>query len=330
MQNNILARNKMSNKAPCQRPKANSHYCNREKGACFSIRRPRVSHFQKIKGYIYDKITGPYFSIIPRLAVSRALDFFVPFHGTFHKKYYPNNNLVICLTAICNQQCFNCVSSCGQVPYSDSMSPGQIEKFVQEATELKYYWNKISLTGGEPTLHPQIFEIIGTLEKYKSFNSDCIFEIVTNGVGEKVKSTLSRLPDWIMIENSQKQAGQQSNVFIPFNMAPVDNKIYSRFADFSKGCQMLESCQGLALSMYGYYPTSPCVLGIDRIFGFDIGIKKLSLVDERALRNQMKALCQYCGIFKRPYELITKPKMSLSWEKAYSHYRKQKPILSRY
>jgi hypothetical protein len=149
-------------------------------------------------------------------------------------------------------------------------------------------------------------------------------------VGEKVKSVLAKLPEWITVINSNKTPGQRSNVFIPFNMAPIDNRKYSRFADFSRGCQMLESCQGLALSMYGYYPSSPCVLGVDRIFGFDIGIKKLSLVSEEALRKQMKTLCRYCGIFKEPYELITKPKMSPSWEEAYSLHKKKKPRLTRY
>lgn len=322
--------NKMSNKAHCHRLKANSHYCDREKGACFSASQPKVSRFQKTKSYIYDKITGPNFFVIPRLLASRLLDFLVPFHGKFHKKHYPNNELVICLTAICNQRCFNCVSSCEQAPDSDSMSLEQIEKFVEEAIELKYYWDKINLTGGEPTLHPQIFEIFNTLEKYKNFNQDCVFVLVSNGVGEKVESILAKLPEWVVVVNSKKEAGRQSNVFIPFNMAPIDSKIYSRFADFSKGCQMLESCQGLALSMYGYYPTSPCVLGVDRVLGFDIGIKRLSLVDETALRNQMKMLCKYCGIFKKPYELITKPKMSPSWKKAYSDYKKKKPELSLY
>jgi hypothetical protein len=322
--------NKMSNKTSRHHLKANSHYCDREKGAFFRISHPKISHIHKIKSYVYDNITGPYFLIIPRFLVSRLLNFFVPFHGALHKKYYSNNELVICLTAICNQRCFNCVSSCEQAPDNDSMSLDQIEKFVREAIELEYYWNKINLTGGEPTLHPQIFEIFDALEKYKNFNPDCEFVLVSNGVGEKVESILSKLPKWVVIANSKKEEGKQSNVFIPFNMAPIDSKIYSRFADFSKGCQMLEDCQGLALSKYGYYPTSPCVLGIDRVLGFDIGIKKLSLVDETALRDQMRILCKYCGIFKRPYELITKPKMSPSWKKAYSRYKKQKPTLSRY
>jgi hypothetical protein len=320
----------VSNKISCCRLKANSHYCDREKGSCFSAGHSKVSHIQKIKSYIYDKITGPYFFVIPRFLASRLLNFFVPFYGALHKKYYPNNELVICLTAICNQRCFNCVSSCEQAPDSDSMSPEQIEKFVQEAIELKYYWSKISLTGGEPALHPQIIDIFDVLKKYKNFNPDCVFVIVSNGVGEKVESILSKLPEWVEVVNSKKEEGRQSNVFIPFNMAPIDSKLYSRFADFSKGCQMLETCQGLALSMYGYYPTSPCVLGIDRVWGFDIGIKKLSLVDERALRDQMRVLCKYCGIFKKPYELITKPKMSSSWKDAYSRYKEQKPTMSRY
>lgn len=310
--------------------KANSHYCDREKGAYFSISCPRVSYIQKFKNYVYNKITGPYISSIFRLLIAKLINFLVPFIGAIHKKYYPNNNLALCLTTICNVQCFNCVSSCEQAPANDCMSVKQIEKFVQEAIDLKYYWNRISLTGGEPTLHPQIFEIIEALKKYKTFNPDCVFDIVTNGAGNKVKSILSQLPNWIVITNSEKREGQQSQLFTTFNIAPIDCKGYRRFTDFSKGCQVIESCNGLALSMYGYYPTSQCVLGIDRVFGFNIGIKKLSSVNEKSLRDQMKILCQYCGIFKEPYEIIRKPRVSPSWEKAYGRFKKEKPELSLY
>lgn len=320
----------MSDKTPHHRLKANSHYCDREKGARFDTNRPVVSRVQKFKNYFVDEIAGQYISSMPRLLISKLVNLSFPFLGAIHKKYYPNNSLSICITHACNMRCFNCHSSVGQAPSNDHMSVEQIEKFVQEAIDLKYYWDRISLFGGEPTLHPQFFEIVDALKRYKDFNPECIVDIITNGVGDKVKSVLSELPEWIAIVNSKKQEGQQSHLFGTFNVAPIDCKSYRYFTDFSKGCRLMEYCNGLALSMHGYYPNTSCAMGVDRIFGFDVGIKKLSLVTEKSLRDQMRILCKYCGLFREPFDLVRKPKMSPSWKKAYSDYKKKKPELSLY
>jgi hypothetical protein len=94
---------------------------------------------------------------------------------------------------------------------------------------------------------------------------------------------------------------------------------------------------GLGLSRYGYYP---CGGGgsRDRIFGFDIGLKSLSLVTEKALQNQLKQLCKYCGFYKTTNPInsrfknyrITKTKMSRIWKKAYEKYQQSKQTLSLY
>jgi hypothetical protein len=84
--------------------------------------------------------------------------------------------------------------------------------------------------------------------------------------------------------------------------------------------------------MYGYYPCSPC-LGVDRVFGFDVGIKKLSMVTEQALRKQMKVLCPCCGWFKEQQlaaQSVSVNTLSRSWKKAFTEYKKQKPSLSRF
>ena len=80
--------------------------------------------------------------------------------------------------------------------------------------------------------------------------------------------------------------------------------------------------------MYGYFPCTPC-MNVARVFGFDIGIQKLSMVSEEALREQMKTLCQYCGWFKEhPGEEILTEKVSRSWKKAFAEYEKKKPELT--
>jgi len=244
-----------------------------------------------------------------------------------YKRYYSNNNLGIFLTTSCNLSCLNCQTSARQAPANDFMSVGQMKGVVNEAINLKYYWNRIYLTGGEPTLHPHLFEILDIVKIYKDFNPGCVIILETNGVGNKAQAVLNKLPDWVLVYNSNKIEGKNTYGFSTYNVAPKDTLEY-KFSDFSKGCKRLVSSYGLCASMYGYYPCSPC-MNVDRVFAFDVGIKKLSLVNEKALREQMRILCSCCGWFKeRHIEKVLIDVISESWEKAFAEYRKQKPKLS--
>jgi hypothetical protein len=181
--------------------------------------------------------------------------------------------------------------------------------------------------GGEPALHPQFFEIIDILKIYKDHNPKCYIVLITNGFGPQVKEVISKLPDWVTINNSKKESN--TNVFSSFNIAPIDLAAYKN-ADFARGCSNLQRC-GIGLSRYGYYPCGPGA-SIDRVLGFNIGIKKLPQLTDRRLKAQLKILCPYCGHFKDDYdsEKITDEKISFSWHKAYEKYKKKKPKLSRY
>jgi len=150
---------------------------------------------------------------------------------------------------------------------------------------------------------------------------------VTNGFGARVNEVISQLPDWVTIDNSRKKSNV--NEFSSYNIAPIDLAEYKN-AGFAKGCSSLQRC-GLGLTSYGYYPCGPGA-SVDRVFGFNIGIKKLSQLNDTCLKSQLKILCQHCGHFKDDYssEKITAEKKSVSWQKAYEKYKKKKPKLSRY
>ena len=80
--------------------------------------------------------------------------------------------------------------------------------------------------------------------------------------------------------------------------------------------------------------TCTCGAGasVDRVFGFDIGQKGLSSVNDTILKNQLKLLCRYCGHYKENFgtDIISKEKMSASWKKAYEEYTIAEPKLSLY
>lgn len=312
-----------------RRLQACSHYCEHKKGKLFLPNHAELGYIQKFKNvsrnYLVKTKSGSFV-----LSILKSLYRSLSFLEIFHNRYCSNNSLGIYITTSCNLSCFNCQTSARQAPANDIMTVGQMGKFINEAIKLKYYWNQISLTGGEPALHPQFFEILDVLKQYKDFNPECTILLDTNGAGNKVQSVLKKLPDWVSVYNSNKKEGKDSYAFSTYNIAPIDTLVYRFFSNFSKGCKKLTNCYGLCASMYGYYPCSPC-MNVDRVFGFNIGIKKLSLVTEKALREQMKILCKYCGWFKEGQgEIVLTEKMSRSWKRAFTEYRNKKPKLSLY
>jgi hypothetical protein len=231
------------------------------------------------------------------------------------------------ITSFCSLACLNCDRSVRQAPTREYMSLEQIEKFVTESLDLKWNWERILILGGEPTLHPQFFEAMGIIKKYKDAYPECIVEIATNGYGPKVNRILAQMPEWILIRNTTKESNDQH--FSSYNMAPMDNVKY-RQADFSKGCWITEQC-GIGLTPHGFYP---CGAGasVDRVFGFDIGIKQLSNLNRKSMKEKLKMLCGYCGHYKENYrrETISEEQISLTWEKGLKTYKRKRPFLSLY
>ncbi len=309
-----------------KRLQAASHYCEHKRFAVFG---QNANSEQDVIRLMTNRLvktsSGSFvFSFLKRIMafVLRL----VPCGGIFHARYFPNNSVGIFITTSCNVSCCNCQTSAGQAPANDIMTVEQIEKFVSEAIKLEYYWERMTLTGGEPTLHPNFFEIISVIKQYKDFNPECDIVLETNGT---VQSVLDKVPGWIEVRNTSKREGE-NYLFFPYNFAPCDTLEYAFFPDFSKGCSLMAICYGLCISMYGYYPCSPCA-NVDRVFGFDIGIKKLEFVTERALREQMKILCKYCGFFRElTNKTVLTERISRSWRRAFVKYKEQKPSLSPY
>jgi hypothetical protein len=254
-----------------------------------------------------------------------------PLYAGYQRYFVPLetslNKIELEITSYCSLACHNCDRSVRQAPTGEHMSLEQINKFVQESLELNYEWNTINILGGEPTLHPDFFEILMGIKKYKDKYNDCRVEVSTNGYGPVVNKVLTEMPDWIVINNSSKQSNKQK--FSSYNIAPIDFKKY-RNKDFSRGCRITQYC-GLGLNRYGYYC---CGAGasVDRIFGFNVGLHSLSLVNRNVISEQLKLLCQFCGHFKENYgkKTISQDKFSPSWEKAYDEYKKNKPKLTLY
>jgi hypothetical protein len=242
-------------------------------------------------------------------------------------RYERSRSLIeIDITYACNLKCFNCNRSCGLAPSGDRLSLDQIKKFLRESTAKGIQWEGIRILGGEPTLHPEFLQIVDEVIAFKDSQCPAVeITITTNGFGKKVNDVIKKLSSKVIVANTAKESNEQE--FIPFNLAPKDSVIY-RYADYSSGCFIIRDC-GMGLSPYGYYPCA--VSGaIDRVFGLDIGRKSLPELSD-PMRDQMEALCRYCGFFSHSNPIvIDKNLMSESWRNAYENYKISKPRMTFY
>jgi len=240
-------------------------------------------------------------------------------------QYTRSRDLIeIDITYECNLMCHNCNRSSTQAPEKLHISIEQIQNFVDESIKAGKKWKRIRILGGEPTLHPNFFDILEELLRYKRYFKSCLIEVVTNGYGTKVNSIISKIPNEIWIENSEKTDKIQPD-FGPFNLAPIDEIKYM-FADYSNGCSIMSEC-GMGLTPLGYYPCAVAG-GIDRILGENIGYKHLPS-DTINMQEVANKLCRYCGRFKDGHFVpknLRKPlmrqKTSKSWKKLYANWKK--------
>lgn len=107
--------------------------------------------------------------------------------------------------------------------------------------------------------------------------------LATNGVGNYVKSVLSRVPKGVEFRNTQKDVKKYEHE--AFNDAPQDS-IFYRFSDYSYACRMSSWC-GTGLTPYGYYLCPIAGGGIDRIFGFDMGRKQMPENNDQMMEQRL-------------------------------------------
>ena len=238
-------------------------------------------------------------------------------------QYRVANDLIeIDITYQCNLKCYNCNRSSAQAPDNKHLNLSDISQFVEDSLNQKRYWRKIRILGGEPTLHPQLNEILDELYKLKQAHSDISIQLVTNGYGRRVNKVIGELPDWLYIENSSKTDSVQPE-FGPFNLAPVDSW-YHRFSDFSNGCDIAKTC-GIGLTPQGYFPCAVAG-GIDRVLNKNSGRQSLPDSDDE-MRDLMKIACGLCGRFRDGHYVppklrakILEQRTSDSWIKIYQEW----------
>lgn len=252
------------------------------------------------------------------------------------RRFAISRNLIeIDITYQCNLACINCCRFCGKFPTKEKMTVDQICKFISESKKKKISWKYISLLGGEPTLHPDLIEIIRVLKEYSDELVDCRLAISTNGYMRQSLKILSKIPRGVEIINSRKKSSFQ--IFDTIMVAPIDCIEFDD-ADYTKGCRIIKNC-GIGLTPYGYYPCA--VAGaIDRICGYDLGRKSIPDINDN-MCDLLNVFCRLCGHFKHldfmgNIEVIkekywtTEEEISKTWNAINSKYIKDRKELTIY
>jgi len=219
-------------------------------------------------------------------------------------------NIQLEITTSCNLGCPNCDRNCGTAPSSEAMTVEQVQRFADESDRCHHQWSRIDIIGGEPTLHPQLMEILMIVKPY----ADKV-RLTSNGNGEKACKVLEQIPEWVSVRNSAKEDKDRHAAFEAVNVAPIDQGV-----NVAKMCSIPWRC-GIALTRYGYFL---CGAGasIARVFGLDIGIKSLAAVTPENLRRQAKQLCRYCGHSMSTRKTAgQEQETSPAWALAYKTYR---------
>jgi hypothetical protein len=220
------------------------------------------------------------------------------------------------ITWLCNLSCPHCNRSCPQAPTTDHLSLQEIEGFLEASKIQNRRWEQIRILGGEPTLHPEFPAVIDLLHSYWAWSGETVIELATNGTGARVKRTLASLPDWIQVDNTDKEHGIDH--FVPFNRAPMDRVAYA-LTDKHNACWVAENC-GMGFGPGGYYPCGPAA-GIDRIFGFGAGRPQLP-DDADDMEDLLELFCSRCGGFQREVgRPVSDTEMSDTWVRAYARHR---------
>lgn len=249
------------------------------------------------------------------------------------------------LTADCNLKCHNCDRMCGRAASTELMTVEQVKKFVEDSKAAGKVWERIALTGGEPTMHPNIIEIVGLVLEYRNtcLPKSSYVQIVSNGYGEsaeilkRIEATYSQVVEPVTASNTFVRNNNKRNKVVlhsPVNVAPVDGGMTGQ--DYRNGCWVTETT-GLGLTRYGYYPCGVAA-AIDRVFGFGLGIKSLKDVCMKRIVEQREKLCALCGryndlsICAEYYgpTWVVEEKTSSTWDRAFEEYGSKKPVLTLY
>jgi len=221
------------------------------------------------------------------------------------KPYIDIHKIEIEITTNCNILCEDCDRRIATAPLNYNMPSKMIDDFVKKSIDINHRFKSIHILGGEPTLHPEIIDILEKLQILK-IKHHTFIKIISNAYSKKSNLLLDYMhkKNLCYIERSLKPQACER-----FDKMDVVN-------DNPRICIIPRVC-GIAYTFNGFYI---CGAGaaIDRVLSFNIGIKNLSDITINKFKNMIPILCKYCGHSDSDIKLNKN-----FWGKAYKKYKQE-------
>jgi hypothetical protein len=234
-----------------------------------------------------------------------------------HKKNYIPRvpHLKANITYRCDRKCPNCNRATRLIvpSFEEDLAPDTFRKMLEECVGAGKTWTRITLTGGEPTMHPKFNEFVDILMEYKrkhlpklnagtyTYHHPVHFH--------KIEEALKKYPDFVVFDTSKDKP--RIHMWASLK-APMDDKKFKEGHDYG-GCGLGARLCGLGWDQSGFY-CCPVGANIARVFRLDVAVKRIGDLSVDKLTAQYKHLCSRCGDYV-PYRANHSEKdiLSPSW-----------------
>ena len=227
-------------------------------------------------------------------------------------------NFEIDITYRCNLACKWCDRLYGtEFLKPDSITLNQMRDYAIDIAKYIEPLSVIQILGGEPTLHPQIFEILDILlEILCPSRAGGPLKLLTNGTGQNINSIL----DKIKKRYTQKQIVR--GLETPKSRYTIQHHfpIFQALCDYSevpenhyKGCSVKQRCGSIA-TPYGFY-LCRAHMRIACLFKLGPGLDHVFTPEEE--KQAANVICNYCiGATIGPDVSPTYAKILEEWRQA--------------
>lgn len=224
-------------------------------------------------------------------------------------------HLKVNVTYVCDRVCPNCNRATQHCKSSakENLDPEEFRRMLERCAELGKVWVRITLTGGEPVMHPQFDKIVDVMMEYKhKHNPKCLAGTYTYHhprLHWKIEEALKKHPDLIVLDTGKEKPREHR---VAMYMAPIDDPEYGSDHTYV-GCHEGGALCGVGYDYRGFYCCS-IAAGIARIFGIRNAIRMVKNVTRENLTNQYQALCSKCGFYTKCKAKGTYEPMSKVWK----------------
>jgi hypothetical protein len=215
------------------------------------------------------------------------------------------------------------------------MTLDEIKKYAEIIIPSIGPLSRIAIAGGEPTLHPQIFDVLDILMSKIRPLLEIPILFFSNGVGEKVSAVLAKMKERYSVYESEfvnrnrgtvKALNTSSYQIFLIRSKTQNYQIYIRGGgnhipvfrasiDYMKEenilikrCWLRDAC-GYGITSRGIFVCVARAPAISEVFELEPGFDHVPSLEEE--NTQLKNFCKYCSI---PCENITKVAFSKTWE----------------